>query len=100
MAIRLARFHLPVSTAITIGVIVMAVISLLLSGSSAQTESCYPPKYTASGDLILPEGWFVMMRDSKGSHVGNKLWGDGWGWSWFDAANPSRTTSTDYKIDC
>jgi hypothetical protein len=46
------------------------------------------------------KGWFVMMRDSKGSHVGNKLWGDGWGWSWFDAANPSRTTSTDYKIDC
>jgi Cytochrome P460 len=57
MAIRLARFHLPVSTAITIGVIVMAVISLLLSGSSAQTESCYPPKYTASGDLILPENF-------------------------------------------
>jgi hypothetical protein len=33
------------------------------------------------------KGWFVMMRDSRGSHVGNKLWGDGWGWSWFDAAN-------------
>jgi Cytochrome P460 len=46
------------------------------------------------------KGWFVMMRDSKGSHVGNKLWGDGWGWSWFDAANPSKTTSTDYKTDC
>jgi Cytochrome P460 len=46
------------------------------------------------------KGWFVMMRDSKGSHAGNKLWGDGWGWSWFDAANPSKTTSTDYKTDC
>jgi hypothetical protein len=21
--------------------------------------------------------------------------GDGWGWSWFDAGNPSKTTSTD-----
>jgi hypothetical protein len=46
------------------------------------------------------KGWFVMVRDSKGSHPGNKLWGDGWGWSWFDAANPSKTTSTDYKVNC
>jgi hypothetical protein len=46
------------------------------------------------------KGWFVMMKDSKGRYAGNKLWGDGWGWSWFDAANPSKTTSTDYKTDC
>ena len=46
------------------------------------------------------KGWFVMVRDNKGSHPGNKLWGDGWGWSWFDAADPSKTTSTDYKTDC
>jgi hypothetical protein len=41
-----------------------------------------------------------MMKDSNGRHAGNKLWGDGWGWSWFDAANPSKTTSTDYKTNC
>jgi hypothetical protein len=46
------------------------------------------------------KGWFVMIRDNKNSHPGNKLWGDGWGWSWFDAANPSKTTSTDYKVNC
>jgi hypothetical protein len=46
------------------------------------------------------KGWFVMMKDRNNRHAGNKLWGDGWGWSWFDAANPSKTTSTDYKIDC
>jgi Cytochrome P460 len=46
------------------------------------------------------KGWFVLMKDSKNSHPGNKLWGNGWGWSWFDAANPSKTTSTDYKVDC
>jgi len=46
------------------------------------------------------KGWFVMIRDNKNSHPGNKLWGDGWGWSWFDAANPSKTTSTNYKADC
>jgi hypothetical protein len=46
------------------------------------------------------KGWFVMVRDSKNSHPGNKLWGNGWGWSWFDADNPEKTTSTDYKTDC
>jgi hypothetical protein len=46
------------------------------------------------------KGWFVMMKDSRGRHPDNKLWGDGWGWSWFDAANPSKTTSTDYKTNC
>jgi len=46
------------------------------------------------------KGWFVMVRDSKNTHPGNKLWGDGWGWSWFDAVNPTKTTSTDYKVNC
>ena len=45
-------------------------------------------------------GWFVMVRDNHGRYAGNKLWGDGWGWSWFDVTNPSKTTSTDYKTDC
>jgi len=46
------------------------------------------------------KGWFVMVKDSNGSYAGNKLWGDGWGWSWFDVGNPSRTTSTDYRLNC
>ena len=46
------------------------------------------------------KGWFVLVKDNKNSHPGIKLWGNGWGWSWFDAANPSKTTSTDYKVDC
>jgi hypothetical protein len=46
------------------------------------------------------KGWFVMVKDSKNSHPGNALWGDGWGWSWFDAGKPTQTTSTDYKTDC
>jgi hypothetical protein len=46
------------------------------------------------------KGWFVMVRDSKNTHPGNKLWGDGWGWSWFDASNPTKTASTDYKANC
>jgi cytochrome P460 len=46
------------------------------------------------------KGWFVMVKDTKNSHPGSSLWGDGWGWSWFDAGNPMKTTSTSYKKDC
>lgn len=46
------------------------------------------------------KGWFVMVRDGKNSHPDNPLWGDGWGWSWFDADKPLKTTSTNYKADC
>jgi hypothetical protein len=46
------------------------------------------------------KGWFVMVKDRKNSHPGSSLWGDGWGWSWFDAGNPMKTTSTSYKKDC
>lgn len=46
------------------------------------------------------KGWFVMARDNTGRHPGNKLWGDGWGWSWFDAAEPSKTTSAAYRLNC
>jgi hypothetical protein len=46
------------------------------------------------------KGWFVMVKDSTGRHAGNKLWGEGWGWSWFDAANPVKTTSKDFRTDC
>ena len=46
------------------------------------------------------KGWFVMVKDSNNSHPGNSLWGDGWAWSWFDAGNPTKTTSTGYKKDC
>jgi hypothetical protein len=46
------------------------------------------------------KGWFIMVRDSAGRYPGGALWGDGWGWSWFDASNPAKTTSTDYRQDC
>jgi hypothetical protein len=46
------------------------------------------------------QGWFLMLKDSKNSHPENKLWAEGWAWSWFDASNPQKTTSTDFKSDC
>ena len=45
-------------------------------------------------------GWFVMVKDSVGRFPGNRLWGDSWGWAWFDATDPRKTTSTDYTKDC
>lgn len=54
---------------------------------------------TVSRAQIL-QGWFVMVRESKDIHPGNKLWGNGWAWSWFDAGNPTKTTSTNFKTDC
>lgn len=52
---------------------------------------------SSAGTLV---GWFVMVKDSVGRFPENKLWGEGWAWSWFDANNPQKTTSTDYKTDC
>jgi hypothetical protein len=45
-------------------------------------------------------GWFVMVKDNVGRFPGNKLWGEGWGWSWFDAAKPAKATSKDFRTDC
>ena len=45
-------------------------------------------------------GWFVMIKDSTGRFPGNKLWGDGWGWAYFDAKDRVNTKTTDYEADC
>ena len=46
------------------------------------------------------EGWFVMVKDSKNSYPDNPLWGNGWGWSLFNANDPLKTVSTNFRIDC
>ncbi len=45
-------------------------------------------------------GWFVMVKDSANSYPDNPLWGDGWGWAFFNADNPEQTVTTDYKAEC
>jgi cytochrome P460 len=40
------------------------------------------------------------VKDSKDSHTDNKLWGNGWGWSWFNVGDPIKTTSTNFRSDC
>nr|WP_249792850.1 cytochrome P460 family protein [Bradyrhizobium sp. BRP22] len=46
------------------------------------------------------KGWFVMVKDAANSHPESALWGDGWGWSWFDAGDRSKTTTTNFKAQC
>jgi hypothetical protein len=63
----------------------------------AKTDAMTTGAVSRAGTL---NGWFVMVKDSGNTRVGNPLWGDGWGWSWFDAADPRKTTTVDYKADC
>lgn len=46
------------------------------------------------------KGWFVLIRDTKGRYNDSALWGDGWGWSLFNAPDSKKTVSTDYQVDC
>jgi Cytochrome P460 len=46
------------------------------------------------------EGWFIMIKDSKGRFKGNKLWGRGWGWSLFKAKDPMKTVTKNFKANC
>jgi hypothetical protein len=56
------------------------------------------PGIVSHADKLV--GWFVMVKESKNTHPDNKLWGNGWAWSFFNSANPVRTTSTNFKVDC
>lgn len=47
------------------------------------------------------KGWFVTVRETAGDRTRQPVWGDdGWGWSWFNADKPLKTTSTEYHSDC
>ena len=50
----------------------------------------------ASGTKV----WFVKIKDDKHRFPNSALWGDGWGWALFTAANPDKQVATDYKKDC
>ena len=46
------------------------------------------------------EGWFVMVKDTKGRFSPSPLWGDGWGWVLFNADEPNTAVTKNYKTDC
>ena len=64
---------------------------------STTTEAMTTGTVSRAKDVV---GWFVMVKDSGDRYPDNPLWGDGWGWSFFDAADRTKTTSTNYKTDC
>jgi len=46
------------------------------------------------------EGWFVMVKDTKGRFSSSPLWGDGWGWAFFNKDQTDKTTTKNYKTEC
>lgn len=54
----------------------------------------------AVGHGTTLKGFFVLVRDTQGRFKGSPLWGDGWGWSFFNPDDLVKTVSKDYKIDC
>ncbi len=54
----------------------------------------------AVGHATTIKGYFVLVRDTKGRFKDSLLWGDGWGWSFFNADDRTHTISTNYKVDC
>ena len=45
-------------------------------------------------------GWFVMVKDTQKRFKGNKLWGSGWGWAYFDPSDMQNATTTSYRSEC
>jgi hypothetical protein len=45
-------------------------------------------------------GWFVMVKDASDRYRDDPLWGEGWGWAWFNADSPTRTSTTDFRAEC
>lgn len=46
------------------------------------------------------EGWFVMVKDTEERFGSNPLWGDGWGWALFNADQPEKPVTQNYKTEC
>jgi hypothetical protein len=56
-----------------------------------------------TGDASWPtqiEGWFVMVKDTKGRFPGSPLWGNGWGWALFNADNANQTVTRNWRTEC
>jgi len=45
-------------------------------------------------------GFFVMVKDRQNRFDQNPLWGEGWGWAYFEFTDMVNTSSTNYKTDC
>jgi hypothetical protein len=63
----------------------------------AKTEDLTTGRVSYADEL---EGWFVMVKDTDDKYPGNALWGDGWGWGFFEASSPQTLVTQDYKTEC
>lgn len=46
-------------------------------------------------------GRFVMVKDAENRNADSSpLWGEGWGWAFYEAAETRKTATTDYVADC
>jgi len=61
------------------------------------------PSLLTTGNAHWPTDtkvWFVMVRDSKGSHPDNPLWREGWGWALFEAGSPGKQVAESFEAAC
>lgn len=63
----------------------------------AETATMTTGTVSRAGEV---EGWFIMVKDTKGRFKDNPLWGDGWGWVLFNIDQPEKTATKDYKTEC
>lgn len=46
-------------------------------------------------------GRFILVKDQANKYAGSSpLWGDGWGWAFYEGAETRKTVTTDYRHDC
>ena len=46
-------------------------------------------------------GRFIMVKDQANKYAGaSPLWGDGWGWAFYEGTETKKTVTTDYQQDC
>ncbi len=64
---------------------------------AANTEQLSTGLASYAGKL---NGRFVMIKNTEGRFADNPLWGDGWGWAFFEGAEMRKTVTKDYKKDC
>lgn len=65
---------------------------------AAKTESLTTGTASFAGDLA---GRFVMVKDAANERAATSpLWGDGWGWAFYEGSETKRTVTTDYRADC
>lgn len=47
-----------------------------------------------------PTGWFVVVKSAEPRFPDNPLWGDRWGWAYFDVEDKTTAVTEDYDAEC